>query len=143
MLPVFHRKAELPSLADEFLGWDLLSDFFDFETGTSVPAVNIVEGKDDFRIELAAPGLDKKDFQIDVQNNMLIISSERQMEEEKKDEKFMRREFSYSSFRRSFSLPQSVDNEKISASHKDGVLTIIIPKREEAREKPARKISIN
>ena len=130
-------------MADEFLGWDLLSDFFDFETGISVPAVNIVEGKDDFRIELAAPGLDKKDFQIDVQNNMLIISSERQMEEEKKDEKFMRREFSYSSFRRSFSLPQSVDNEKISASHKDGVLTIIIPKREEAREKPARKISIN
>jgi HSP20 family protein len=143
MLPVFRRKTELPSLVDEFFGRDLFSSFLDYETGISMPAVNIVEGKDDFRIEVAAPGLDKKDFQIDVQNNMLMISSEKQMEEEKKEEKFMRREFSYSSFRRSFSLPQSADTEKITASHRDGVLNIIIPKREEAREKPARKISIN
>lgn len=143
MLPVFRRKSEMPGLADEFFGRDLLSNFFDFETGISVPAVNIVEGKDEFRIEVAAPGLNKKDFQIDLQNNMLIISSEKQFEDEKKEEKFMRREFSYSSFRRSFSLPQTADVEKINASHKDGVLTIAIPKREEAKEKPARNIKIS
>lgn len=143
MLPVFRKRTELPGLVDEFFGRDLLSNFFDLETGISVPAVNIVEGKDEYRIEVAAPGLTKKDFQVDVQNNVLVISSEKQMEEEKKEEKFMRREFSYSSFRRTFSLPQGADIEKINASHKDGVLSISIPKKEEAKEKPARNIKIN
>lgn len=143
MLPVFRKRTELPGLVDEFFGRDLLSNFFDLETGISVPAVNIVEGKDEYRIEVAAPGLTKKDFQVDVQNNVLVISSEKQMEEEKKEEKFMRREFSYSSFRRTFSLPQGADIEKINASQKDGVLSISIPKKEEAKEKPARNIKIN
>lgn len=143
MLPVFRKNSDMPGLSDDFFGRNLLSNFFDFETGISVPAANIVEGKDEFRIDLAAPGLNKKDFQVDVQNNMLVISSEKQFEEEKKEEKFMRREFSYSSFRRSFSLPQTADVEKINASHKDGVLTIAIPKREEAKEKPARNIKIS
>ncbi len=143
MLPVFRKGAERPSLADEFFGRDLLSSFFDFETGISVPAVNIVEGKDEYRIEVAAPGLSKKDFQLDLQNNVLVISSEKKMEEEKREEKYMRREFSYSSFRRTFSLPQGADVEKINASHKDGVLAITIPKREESKEKPARNIKIN
>jgi HSP20 family protein len=143
MLPVFRRKSDMPSLADEFFGRDLLSNFFDFETGISVPAVNIVEGKDEFRIEVAAPGLNKNDFHVDVQNDVLVISSEKQMENEKKEEKFMRREFSYRSFRRSFSLPQGANVDKITANHKDGVLSIVIPKKEEAKEKPARNIQIN
>jgi len=143
MLPVFRKRADMPGLVDEFFGRDLLSSFFDFETGISIPAVNIVEGKDEYRIEVAAPGLNKKDFQVDVQNNVLVISSEKKMEEEKREEKFMRREFSYGSFRRTFSLPQGADVEKINASHKDGVLAITIPKREESKEKPARNIKIN
>ena len=143
MLPVFNRRSSLPGIVDDFFGRDMLSDFFDnYQTGICIPAVNIIEGKDEFRIEVAAPGLDKKDFTIDVKNNVLFISSEKREEDEKKEEKIMRREFSYSSFKRSFSLPDSVDSDKISASHKDGVLSIMIPKREEAKEKLPRQIRI-
>ena len=144
MLPVFNRRSSMPSIVDDFFGKDMLSNFFDdYQTGICVPAVNIIEGKDDFRIEVAAPGLDKKDFKIDVKNNVLFISSEKRQEDEKKDEKIMRREFSYSSFSRSFSLPESVDTDKISAKHRDGVLSISIPKKEEAKEKPPRQIAIS
>jgi HSP20 family protein len=143
MLPVFSRRSAIPGLVDDFFGKDMLSNIFDdYQTGISIPAVNIIEEHDDFKIEVAAPGLEKKDFTIDVKNNVLFITSERNQEEEKKNGKYMRREFSYSSFRRSFSLPQSVDVDKISATHKDGVLTISIPKREEAKEKPPRQIKI-
>ncbi len=144
MLPVFSRRGSMPSLVDDFFGKDMLSNFFDdYQTGICVPAVNIIEGKDDFRIEVAAPGLDKKDFKIDVKDNVLFISSEKRQEDEQKDEKIMRREFSYSSFSRSFSLPNTVDTDKISAVHKDGILNITIPKKEEAKEKPPRQISIS
>ncbi|TVR72750.1 MAG: Hsp20/alpha crystallin family protein [Marinilabiliales bacterium] len=144
MLPVFNRRGSMPSIVDDFFGKDMLSNFFDdYQTGICVPAVNIIEGKDDFRIEVAAPGLDKNDFKIDVKNNVLFISSEKRQEDEQKDEKIMRREFSYSSFSRSFSLPNTVDADKITANHKDGVLNITIPKREEAKEKPPRQIRIS
>jgi len=143
MLPVFNRRSSLPGIVDDFFGKDMLSNFFDdYQTGICIPAVNIIEGKDDFRIEVAAPGLDKKDFSIDVKNNVLFISSEKQQQDESKDEKIMRREFSYSSFRRSFSLPNTVDTDRITANHKDGVLNIQIPKKEEAKEKPVRQIKI-
>ncbi len=144
MLPTFRTRGSIPSIVDDFFGKDMLSNFFDdYQTGICVPAVNIIEGKEDFRIEVAAPGLDKNDFKIDVKNNVLLISSEKGQQDESKDEKIMRREFSYSSFSRSFSLPNTVDADKISANHKDGVLTINIPKREEAKEKPPRQIKIS
>jgi HSP20 family protein len=120
-----------------------LSNFFDTQTGISMPSVNIIEGKEDFRIEVAAPGFEKKDFKIDLNNNVLTISSEKEVKDEVTDSKYMRREFSYSSFQRSFALPNTVDAEKINASYKDGVLNILIPKKEEAREKPARTIRIS
>lgn len=144
MLPVFSRRSSMPAIVDDFFGRDMLSNLFDdFQTGISVPAVNIIEGKEDFRIEVAAPGLDKKDFTIDVKNNVLFITSEKHREDEQNGEKYMRREFSYNSFRRSFSLPNSVDSDKIRAAHKDGVLSIQIPKKEEAKEKPPKQIQIN
>ncbi len=143
MLPVFNRRSSMPSIVDEFFGKDMLANLFDdYQTGISVPAVNVIEGKDDFRIEVAAPGLDKNDFSIDVKNNVLFISCEKEKRDEQKDEKIMRREFSYGSFSRSFSLPNSVNSEKISAKHRDGVLNIYIPKKEEAKEKPPKKIDI-
>jgi HSP20 family protein len=143
MLPVFNRRSSMPSLVDEFFGKDMLSNLFDdYQTGISIPAVNIIEGKDEFRIEVAAPGLEKNDFSIDVKNNVLFISCEKARNEETNDEKIMRREFSYGRFSRSFSLPNTVEVEKISAKHRDGVLSIHIPKREEAKEKPAKKINI-
>lgn len=145
MLPKFRkgRGESLPNLVDEFFGRDLLSDFFeDVQRGVSVPAVNISEGKNEFKIEVAAPGLTKDDFDVSVDDNMLTISSEKEQEDEKKEENYMRREFSYSSFRRTFSLPEGVDADKIEASHKNGVLTIKLPKKEEAKAKEAKKIDI-
>lgn len=143
MLPMLRRRTAFPGMVDEFFGKDFLSNFLDTQTGISMPSVNIVEGKDDFRIEVAAPGLEKKDFKINLENNVLTISSEKEMKEEKADDKYMRREFSYSSFQRSFSLPNTVDAEKINANYKDGVLNLVIPKKEEAKEKPARSIKIS
>lgn len=141
MLPVIRRKA-LPDIVDEFFGRDFMNKFFDHETGVNMPAVNIAEDKDNYKIEVAAPGLDKKDFKIDLDRNVLTISSEKQEERMDEEKKYMRREFSYTSFSRSFTLPESVDDAKIKANHKDGILVISIPKKEEAKEKPARQIEI-
>ena len=86
--------------------------------------------------------MEKKDFNVDIHNNVLTISSEKEMKNEVENEKIMRREFSYTSFKRSFTLPETTDSEKIKASYKEGILSISIPKKEEAKEKPARQISI-
>lgn len=112
--------------------------------GTSVPAVNISENEDNFTVAVAAPGKSKEDFNIELDNRVLTISSEEKKEEEDKDSngKFTRREFSYSRFKRAFSLPESVDTEKISAEYKDGVLHIDLPKREEAKVQDKKLISI-
>jgi len=143
MLPVIRRKSIFPSLVDEFFGKDLVPGWFDSETGISEPSVNIVESKTDFRIEVAAPGLEKNDFRINLQDNVLTISSEKETSKEEKDERFMRREFSYAQFRRSFSLPDTADSANIAANHKNGVLYIAIPKKDEAKEKPAREITVS
>ena len=138
---MLRNKNFFPSIVDEFFGRDFMPAL-DFQTGINVPSVNIVEGKEDFRIEVAAPGLDKSYFKINVENNVLSISSEKEEKTEENEDRYMRREFSYTSFNRSFSLPQTVDPEKISAKHENGVLTISIPKKEEAKVKPARQIEI-
>jgi len=145
MLPMLRRsRMSVPSLIDEFFGRDLMQDFFEDQTGISMPAVNVVETNDNYRIEVAAPGLDKKDFKIDLDNNVLTISSEKEEQNESKEEgKYMRREFSYSSFKRSFSLPASANVEHIKANHKDGILNITIPKKEEAKQKPPKQIAIS
>jgi HSP20 family protein len=144
MIPMLRTKTgNIPSLVDAFFGDDFLSNFFDSSNLGTVPAVNILETKDDFAIELAAPGLEKKDFKVDIHNNLLTISCEKEMKNEVENEKIMRREFSYSAFKRSFTLPEGADGEKIKASYKEGILKINIPKREEAKEKPARQISIS
>ena len=112
--------------------------------GTSVPAVNISENEDAFTLEVAAPGKTKKDFNLELDNGVLTISSEDRKEEEKKDSngRFTRREFSYSSFKRAFSLPETVESEKISAEYKNGVLMINLPKREDAKVQPKKMIDI-
>ncbi|MDP4207441.1 MAG: Hsp20/alpha crystallin family protein [Bacteroidota bacterium] len=141
MLPML--RFNRPALADDFFRNNFLSDLFESEAGYSNPAVNIIEGKESFSIEVAAPGLDKNDFQINLERNVLTISSEKETEKEEKDGKYMRREFSYSTFKRSFTLPETVEYEKIVASHKNGILTVTIPKRDEAKIKPARQIDIS
>lgn len=143
MLPVAKKERRFfPSIVDEFFGRDLMPDLFDFETGVNMPSVNIIEGKEDYRIEVAAPGLDKKDFKLNLDNNVLTITSEKEDKREEEKERYMRREFHYSSFKRSFTLPQSVDAANITANHNNGVLTIVIPKREEAKQKQAKQIEI-
>jgi HSP20 family protein len=114
------------------------------ETNTTLPSVNIKEGKDGYEIELAAPGFTKKDFRIELFHGELTISSEKRNEKETKDGQiFTKREFSYQSFSRSFTLPNTVDNEQISAKYDNGILKVVVPKKEEARLKSAKKIEIN
>jgi HSP20 family protein len=144
MLPVLRKRNEFPGLFNGFFDGDVFPGFFlDIDKRSATPAVNIVEGKDDYRIEVAAPGLDKADFKIDFENNVLTISAGKEEKQEEKNERYMRREFNYSSFSRSFNIPDTLNAEKISALHKDGVLHVIIPKKEEAKEKPARTIKIS
>jgi len=145
MLPIIRSsRMNLPSLIDDFFGRDLMQNFFDNQTGISTPSVNVVETNDNYRIEVAAPGLDKKDFKVEIENNVLVISSDKELlNEDNQEGKYMRREFSYSSFKRAFSLPGSVDAEKIKASHRNGILQIEIPKKEEAKHKPPRNIVVS
>ncbi len=112
-------------------------------TNTTLPSVNIKESTDDFEVEMAAPGFSKEDFKIELNNNVLCISSEKEVNDEtKKDQEFTKHEFSYQSFSRTFTLPNIVDNEKIGAKYENGILKVTIPKREEAKPKPARLIKI-
>ncbi len=143
MLPSLRTRNAWPNLVEEFFNGDLFPRFLDSESRQSLPAVNIIEGKDDYRIEVAAPGLNKEDFKVNLENNVLTVSSEKEETQEDKDEKVMRKEFSYYSFSRSFTLPLTVNAEKIRATHKDGILQVIIPKKEEAKEKPSREIKIS
>jgi len=143
MLPSVKTRSFLPGFVDEFFGNDLLSNFFDTQTGVNLPSVNVIEGADDFKIEVAAPGLEKKDFKIDLHNNVLTVSSEKEKKEENKTDKFLRREFSYTSFKRSFSLPEAGEPEKIKATYDNGILVITIPKKEQAKERPPREIKIS
>jgi HSP20 family protein len=136
---------QMPSLIDRFFNDDLfdwsLQNFSN--TNSNLPAVNIKEKDDAFEIEMAAPGFNKEDFKIELNNNLLSISSEKKTENEtKENERFTRREFSYQSFMRSFTLPNSIEGEKINAKYENGILNIHIPKKEEAKVKPVKQIEI-
>ncbi|MEM8525202.1 MAG: Hsp20/alpha crystallin family protein [Bacteroidota bacterium] len=100
----------------------------------SQPNVNIKESKDAFELELAAPGLKREDFNVDVQNDHLTIKVERKQEQEEKVEDYKRREFNYTSFKRSFHLDKTIKVEDISAAYTDGILKVNLPKREEAKQ---------
>ncbi|MBN1791639.1 MAG: Hsp20/alpha crystallin family protein [Bacteroidales bacterium] len=143
MLPSLRTRTAWPNLVEEFFNGDLFPRFMDAESKQSLPAVNIIESKEDYRIDVAAPDLNKEDFKVNLENNVLTVSSEKEEKQEDKDEKVMRKEFSYYSFSRSFTLPLTVNAEKIRATHKDGILQVIIPKKEEAKEKPSREIKIS
>lgn len=138
----------IPSLFDDFFTRDWLdSSLANWKvSGATLPAVNVKESNDDFQIEVAAPGMTRDDFKVELDNNVLTISSEREEKNEEKDEKgnYTRREFSYQSFQRSFSLPESkVLGDKISARYSDGILYVTVPKCEEAKVKPAKQIAIS
>lgn len=119
-------------LFDDFFDRSI-ADFVGTDTMMSQPAVNIVETNDDFRVEVAAPGFEKKDFSLNVEDNYLTVSAERKMSEENAEERFTRREFRFESFRRSFKLPETVNQESVSAVYKDGILQVTLPKKETAK----------
>ena len=132
----------------------LFDDFFNTELGdwrrnnfssenSTLPKVNVKEDENGFTIEVAAPGMEKEDFNVQLNHNHLTISSEKRSENTEEAEKYTKKEFAYHSFQRSFSLPNSANGEKISAKYDKGILTLSIPKREEAKPKPVKKISIN
>ena len=129
-----------PSIIDELLKPDWLGGIQNFNT--NVPSVNIKETDTSFGIELAAPGKKKEDFNIEIDHNVLTISSEEKTEKEETEGKYTRKEFSYSSFRRAFTLPEMVNTENINATYENGVLHVALPKREEALPKPQRLIEI-
>lgn len=139
MLPKIRRTETWPSFVDEFLNRDLWPTFFDSSSHFSVPAVNILEDEKEYRVELVAPGIDKKDVDINLEDDVLTISSEKEMKNEEKEGKYMRREFNYTSFSRSFVVPEEVDAEKIAAEHKNGILTIHLPKKEEEVKKTKKR----
>ncbi len=136
-----------PGLFDDLFTRDLFdwhnSNFSN--TGTTLPAVNLRETPETFEVEMAAPGMKKEDFKIELNNNVLTISSEQKSEHEEKDnDKYTRKEFSYQSFQRSFQLSrEAVDADKIQAKYENGVLHLTIPKREEVKQKPSRLINIS
>jgi HSP20 family protein len=137
--------AKVPSVFDDFFRpWN---EWFD-NSGVlgrtmNVPAVNIAENENGYLVSLAAPGLKKDDFKIAVDGNMLTISSEKEESREEKDKKFTRKEYNYSSFSRSFTLPDEVNREKIEAKYEEGVLHMTLPKREEAKKLAAKQIAVN
>jgi HSP20 family protein len=137
---------QVPSVFDRLFEGDL----FDWSnrnfsrTNTTLPSVNIKETADAYEVEVAAPGFDKSDFKLELNHEMLTILSEKKTENETKEgEQYTKREFSYQSFSRSFTLPQTADGERISASYENGILRVSIPKKEEAKPKPMRVIEIN
>jgi len=143
MLPIIRKSREgWPGIVDELFSNDFFPKFYNWNDGRSMPAVNITEGKNEYKIDVAAPGLDKNDFKVSLDNNVLTISSEKEFKNEENEEDVLRKEFSYSSFSRCFNLPETVDANKIKASHKDGVLNVVVPKKEEA-VKPVKEIKIS
>jgi HSP20 family protein len=139
MLPTIRRTFNpfLSNLFDD--------EFFPVLTNrtSSMPAVNIKESDKDFVLELAVPGTDKKDLKIDINDDVVTISTESRSEKEEDNDGYKRKEFSYSTFCRSFYLPENVNRDKIQASYKDGILKVELPKQEEEKNKISKQIKIS
>jgi HSP20 family protein len=142
MLPMITRRSYKPLTLSDFFNEDFFPTFS--RNTSSLPAVNIKEDNKAFYLELAVPGMDKKDLRIEVKDDVLTVSSGHKEEKEQDYEGYKRKEFSYSSFCRSFYLPEDVNNEKIVAVYKDGILNVEIPKLEEEKKKEKiREINIS
>ncbi|WP_425236292.1 Hsp20/alpha crystallin family protein [Ulvibacterium sp.] len=130
-----------PSLMNEIFKPDWFGGMENYST--KVPAVNIKENEADYELELAVPGRTKEDFNIEVDDNVLTISAEAKSEKTKSEENYTRREFGFYSFKRAFTLPETIDEDKIKASYTDGLLKFVLPKKEEALPKPKRMIELS
>lgn len=138
------QNEPIPSVFDDFFKpWNEW-----FENGgmtgrmLKVPAVNITADEKEYQVALAAPGLKKDDFNVDMTGNMVTISSEKEESKEDTDKRYTRKEYSYSSFSRSFTLPEDVNRDKIEARYEDGVLTLVLPRKEEAKKPGGKQIAV-
>lgn len=150
MTTLLKRESLLPTWTSDLLDtgkffsprlFDFNGDGFDF--AIRVPSVNITENEKEFKIEMAAPGLERKDFKVEVENGVLCISSEKEEESKEEKKNYTRREYSYNSFSRSFTLPDNALPDKINAKYENGVLNITLPKKEVTVSKPAKEIKVS
>lgn len=146
------KNGGFPSLLTDFFSPNSLlgREFFDFDSemwptrlGVNVPTANIKESKKDYMLELAAPGLERKDFNIEIDNNILSISAEKEEETKKEEGDYSRKEYSFNSFCRTFTLPENIKEDNIKAKYENGVLKLTIPKLKESPVKPAHKIDVS
>lgn len=141
---VKRNGVSLPTLVNDFFDndfFDLNGDFF--KVGTKFnPSVNVSETDKDFKIEVAAPGLEKKDFKVEVDSGILTISAEKEEEAKEEKKNYSRREFSYSKFSRSFQVPDNSIPEKIDAKYENGILNILLPKKEVTVSKAKKEIKV-
>jgi HSP20 family protein len=139
----FNNERLFPSVFNDFFKpWNEWFDSDLMKTMT-VPSVNVLETDKEFRLTMAAPGLKKDDFKIDVDGDIITISAETKMEKEEKDEKFSRKEYSYKTFKRSFTLPEAVNSDKIDAVYENGELKLMLPKKAEAKKITAKHVAVH
>jgi HSP20 family protein len=141
MLPTITRRSFRPFFMPNFFE----DDFFPVQSNSisSTPAVNIREDEKNYILDLAAPGIDKKDLKIDINEDVLAVSYDTKNESEESKDGYRRKEFSFSAFSRSFYIPENVNREKIEANYKDGVLSVSLPKQDEEKTKITRTIEIS
>jgi HSP20 family protein len=143
---VKRNRAFFPTLVNDLFDtnvFDLNGDTFKWSNAKLTPSVNVTETAKEFKVELAAPGLEKKDFKIEVENGILTISAEKQEEKEEKDKNWIRKEFSYNQFVRSFQVPETTLADKIDAKYENGVLKISLPKKEVTVSNPKKEIKVS
>ncbi len=133
------RPSVLEDIMKPWSEW--LDEKWPFSTHT--PAVNVRETDDNYEIKMAAPGLEKSDFKIDINGSLISISAEKDEKREEKEEGYSRKEYSYSSFSRSFTLPENIEKDKIDASYVNGELKLLLPKREDAKKVSHQKINVH
>lgn len=142
MLARVNRKY-VPMYWDDFFNDRFFNTLEPASRKENSPAVNVTEDEKGYTIELAAPGLSRKDIHLEIDDNVLTISSEFKEHKEEEEKNFLRREFNFRSFKRSFQLPETIDQEQIKATHEDGILSLTLPKREELVQKSPRQIEVN
>jgi HSP20 family protein len=148
---VKRRESLMPSWANDLLDtsrffspklFDLGTDPFSVDFSSKVPSANINETEKEYRIELAVPGMEKDDFKVAIDNGVLYVSSEKAEDREEPEKNYTRREYSYSGFRRTFSLPENCLEDKVKAKYENGILNLILPKKELTIMKPASEIPV-
>ena len=132
----------VPAYWDDFFNDTFFDNHHAVSRDRTTPGVNVVEEDNEYRIDVAVPGLSKEDFRIDLENEVLTVSSVQKEKKEETKQTYMRKEFSYNSFKRSFQLPDTIDTDNIKASQNAGILTIQLPKKEEVVQKAPKQIKI-